>query len=334
MFLSFITPYFISPHNSQTLYHAGNYIFKTEDRGDHWEIISDDTSVNTIAGRAAKRINKFVNIIVEAQKAVEECTVAEILNFVLDNSGYISDLQKQGTDEAENRLDNLNELCNAVLQFQEDNEENSLNDYLASASLSSDLDNLNESDEKVSLMTLHSAKGLEFPVVFLVGLEQGLLPHSRSIYDPLELEEERRLCYVGITRAKEQLFLTHAQERFVWGSWEKKLPSQFFKELPSELLTGNTRKNKPKSLQNAAPYSPTNSIKQQIKTSNYNSHHKSKISAKKQQWQVGDIISHKVFGEGKVTHLLGEGKKQNLAIQFASLGTKIINPNLAPMEKI
>jgi DNA helicase II / ATP-dependent DNA helicase PcrA len=192
-----------------------------------WEILKDETSVNTIAGRAAKKISQFANLIIEGQNLTEEATVGEILNFILDNSGYISDLQSQGTDEAESRLENINELYNAVLQFQEDNEENSLNDFLSSASLASDLDDLQEGDEKVSLMTLHSAKGLEFPVVFLVGLEQGLLPHSRSIQDPLELEEERRLCYVGITRAQEQLFLTYAQERFVWGSWERKLPSQF-----------------------------------------------------------------------------------------------------------
>lgn len=292
-----------------------------------WEILSDETSVNTIAGRAAKKIMQFTNLIIQAQNAMEESSVGEILNFILDQSGYISDLQNQGTDEAENRLENINELYNAVLQFQEDNEENSLNDYLASASLSSDLDNLQEGEEKVSLMTLHSAKGLEFPIVFLVGLEQGILPHSRSIADPLELEEERRLCYVGITRAQEQLFLTYALERFVWGSYDKKLPSQFLKEIPPELLIGNIKKTKQKSVNNYVP-------QPKVKTAPITVKNNVKNDLEISSWEVGDRVLHKIFGEGQITHILGEGKKQNLAVQFPNLGVKIINPTIAPMEKI
>jgi len=294
-----------------------------------WEILTDETSVNTIAGRAAKKISQFVNLITTVQNQLEELSVAEILNFILNNSGYISDLQEQGTDEAENRLENINELYNAVLQFQEENEENSLNDFLSSASLASDLDDLQEGEEKISLMTLHSAKGLEFPIVFLVGLEQGILPHSRSIYDPLELEEERRLCYVGITRAQEQLFLTYCHERFMWGSFEKKLPSQFLKELPSDLLTGNTKKSVKKS-PSGKPINVSKSPENQgIKTTDH-----VKILPNNQQWEVGDYVLHKIFGQGQVTHILGDGKKQNLAIQFPNLGTKIINPTIAPMEKL
>jgi DNA helicase II / ATP-dependent DNA helicase PcrA len=205
-----------------------------------WEIISDETSVNTIAGRSAKSVNKFAQIISNYQEKVETLTAAEILAGIIDDSGYVQDLKKQGTDEAEGRLENINELYNAVLQFQEDNPDNSLESFLANASLSSDLDDLQEGQEKISLMTLHSAKGLEFPIVFLVGLEQGLLPHSRAISDPVALEEERRLCYVGITRAQEQLFITHAQQRFFWGSKEKCMPSQFLYELPKDLIGGNS----------------------------------------------------------------------------------------------
>jgi DNA helicase II / ATP-dependent DNA helicase PcrA len=177
-------------------------------------------------------------------------------------------------------------------------------------------------------MTLHSAKGLEFPVVFLVGLEQGLLPHSRSMNDPIELEEERRLCYVGVTRAQEQLFLTYAMERFVWGSWEKKIPSQFLQEFPPELLTGDVKKKATTSVRKSAHSVSKNNPNQSVNNSQV------KTTLKLTEWQVGDRIMHKVFGEGEVTHLLGEGKKQNLAIQFPHLGTKIINPTVAPMEKI
>ena len=168
-----------------------------------WEIITDETSVNTMGGRAAKSIIRFVQMMVEAQAQLENLTAAEIFNQIMEQSGYVADLKSKGTDEADNRLENVYELYNAIVQFQEDNEETSLEAFLASASLASDLDNLQEGQEKVSLMTLHSAKGLEFPVIFLVGMEQGLLPHNRTLNDPLELEEERRLCYVGITRAQE-----------------------------------------------------------------------------------------------------------------------------------
>ncbi|MDR9405163.1 MAG: DNA helicase PcrA, partial [Halothece sp. Uz-M2-17] len=202
-----------------------------------WEIISDETSVNTLAGRAAKNVNEFAQVIKSYQANIEELPAAEILDGILEASNYRQDLQNQGTEEAENRLENLKELDSAMMQFAEENEDSSLEGFLANASLASDLDNLNEGEEKVSLMTLHSAKGLEFPVVFLVGLEQGLFPNRRTLDDPAALEEERRLCYVGITRAQEQLFLSYAQERRLWGYREPALPSQFLGELPEELVS-------------------------------------------------------------------------------------------------
>ena len=170
-------------------------------------------------------------------------TALEIVEGILEDSGYIEDLKKQGTEDADNRLANLGELCSAVAQFQDDNEDTHLESFLANASLASDLDNIQDGQEAVSLMTLHSAKGLEFPVVFMVGLEQGLLPHFRSIDDPLSLEEERRLCYVGITRAQEQLFLSYAiNRRQVWGVRDVTVPSQFLGELPGDLVNTNAMK--------------------------------------------------------------------------------------------
>ena len=185
-----------------------------------WEIVNDETSVNTMGGRAAKALNQFARMIQETKDRLDDLTAGEVLNHIIEQTGYVKELQQQGTDEADNRIANIYELYNAVQQFQEDNEETSLEAFLASASLASDLDSLDEQQQLVSLMTLHSAKGLEFPVVFLVGMEQGLLPHNRTLNDPLEIEEERRLCYVGITRAQEQLFLTYARERRLCGNRE------------------------------------------------------------------------------------------------------------------
>lgn len=284
-----------------------------------WEILSDETSVNTVAGRSAKAVNKFVAIIKNFQSQLKSLTAAEIVDGIMEASGYVDDLKNKGTEEADNRLENILELYSAVAQFQVENEDASLAAFLENASLASDLDNLEEGKQAVSLMTLHSAKGLEFPIVFLVGLEQGLFPHNRSLNDPAALEEERRLCYVGITRAQEQLFITHARKRRLWGSIETAIPSQFLGELPKDLISSNVPpvvayrpRSKPKSKQDTS-YSP---------------------QQPSQNWQVGDTVVHKTFGDGKVTHVFGEGQKISVAVKFANVGQKILDPSVAPMEKV
>ena len=279
-----------------------------------WEIISDETSATTMSGRAAKSVHKFVQIIETAKAQLETATAAEILNYVMEESGYIESLKQQGTDEADNRVANVYELYNAIVQFQEDNEETSLEAFLSSAALASDLDNLDETQEKISLMTLHSAKGLEFPIVFLVGMEQGLLPHNRTLNDPLEMEEERRLCYVGITRAQEQLFLTYTRERRLWGYREPAVASQFLKELPEDLVNSNVS-------QASAYLRRQTSAETHVTNNNVN-------------WNIGDRIFHKDFGEGEITHVLNGGTKPTLAVKFHSLKrTKILSQS-APIELI
>ena len=282
-----------------------------------WEILSDETSVSTVAGRSAKNVNRFVEIIKEYRAQTENLTAAEIVDGIMQKSGYVEDLKNKGTDEAENRLENIYELYNAVEQFQVENEDSSLEAFLANAALASDLDNLEDGQEAVSLMTLHSAKGLEFPIVFLVGLEQGLFPHTRSLRDPAALEEERRLCYVGITRAQEQLFLSHARERRFWGSVETAIPSQFLSELPQELISSNVPP-----VVSYRPRSPKKSI--------------GASSSQKNQttWHKGDLVVHKTFGNGKVTHVFDSGKKVSVAVKFTDVGQKILDPSVAPMEKV
>ena len=276
-----------------------------------WEIVRDETSVKTLAGRAAKSVNKFASMIKELQGKLKELSGTEIFDQIMELSGYVDDLKTKGTEEADNRLENIYELYSAIAQYQEENEDTSLQGYLTNASLASDLDNLDEGQEKVSLMTLHSAKGLEFPIVFLVGLEQGTFPHVRSLNDPLSLEEERRLCYVGITRAQEQLFISHARERYVWGSKEMKMVSQFIQEIPEELINSNLR--------------PTARKVHRKKTVS---------SSANAKWSVGDRVIHHSLGEGEITHILGSGKKTNLAIQFAGLGRKIVDPRTNSITKI
>ncbi len=212
-------------------------------------------------------------------------------------------------------------------QFEEENEDATLESFLSSASLASDLDDLKEGESRLSLLTLHSAKGLEFPVVFLVGLEQGLLPHSRSLQDAAALEEERRLCYVGITRAQELLYLTHARERRLWGSREPAARSQFLAELPKELLNSNVAAALPRTGSRQTSYSPSENpiSSQSLGTSK---------TSKVQNWQVGDRVLHPSFGVGDITHIFGSENKISVAIKFPGIGQKIIDPKIAKLQRV
>jgi DNA helicase II / ATP-dependent DNA helicase PcrA len=289
-----------------------------------WEIINDETSVNTVAGRSAKGVLSFAGIINKWREEIETRPVVDIVTGIIEDSGYVQELQTQGTDEALERVQNVQELVNATLQFQEENESPTLDAYLSSTALSSDLDNLQEGKEAVSLMTLHASKGLEFPVVFLVGLEAGLFPSYRSLNDPLAVEEERRLCYVGITRAQELLYLSHARERRLYGSREPAIRSQFIGELPPELLNSNLRiKAKAQSNARTTAKTPQKSPKTVGNATN-------QVSG----WRVGDRVIHRSFGVGQITHVFGTDSKQSVAIKFPNLGQKIIDPKIVGLQKI
>ena len=290
-----------------------------------WEILTDEDSVKTIAGRAANSIIQFVEMIVKWQKELENIPASEIVQGILDDSGYVADLKSKKTDEAEDRLENVKELLNAVLQYEEETsgsdspEVSKLQDFLSNAALSSDLDDVKEGEERVSLMTLHAAKGLEFPVVFLVGLEQGILPHFRSLDDAASLEEERRLCYVGITRAQERLILSHAIERRTWGNRQTAIPSVFLGELPKEYLSGSISKKRAGTVP-----SSTSSNSRKSLTENQ----------KFVDWKVGEKVFHQHFGVGQVSLVSGSGEKLFIAVKFAKVGQKILDPKVAPLQKV
>ena len=181
---------------------------------------------------------EFVNLIEEMRAKKDEIELSELITSILKKSGYTKALEDEKNIEAENRIANLDEFLNVAIEFEEESADNTLSEFLEGITLSSDLDNMEESEDTVTLMTLHSAKGLEFPAVFLVGLEEGVFPGYKSIGEPKELEEERRLCYVGITRAKQYLFLTFSKQRTVFGSTSCNPVSRFLKEIPPELLDG------------------------------------------------------------------------------------------------
>jgi DNA helicase-2/ATP-dependent DNA helicase PcrA len=300
-----------------------------------WEVVSDPEAVRSLGGRSAKGLLQFCELINGLQARACDAAPSELVQLVMERSGYLAELIAAGTDEAEDRRRNLNELVNAALQYQEENEEGSLDDFLASAALASDADSKDTEQNRVTLMTLHASKGLEFPVVFLVGMEQGLFPSYRSLEDPAAMEEERRLCYVGITRAKERLFLSHASERRLWGGMrEPAVPSLFLSELPEELIQGDvprsggaairrenrlerlTRVDRPSASEAAQP---ANAVRRR---------------GTSKTWAVGDRLLHSSFGEGHVTHLFGSGEKISIAVKFEGMGPKILDPRLAPIEPL
>ena len=181
---------------------------------------------------------EFINVMEELRAKKDDMLVSELVKQTLKKTGYMKALEDEKTIEAENRIANLEEFLTVAMEFEKEEADNSLQNFLEGMTLSSDIDNLDEQEKSVTLMTLHSAKGLEFPVVFLVGMEEGIFPGYKSIGEPTGLEEERRLCYVGITRAKENLFLTCSKQRTTYGSTTYNQVSRFVKEIPEELLDG------------------------------------------------------------------------------------------------
>ncbi len=289
-----------------------------------WDIIKDETSLKTLAGRASKRAIAFSRMVSSWQERVETASPSEIVQEVLESTGYLADLKSKETED-DNRLENVEELYRGVVQFEEENEDATLATFLANAALNSDNENNSDETNQVTLMTLHASKGLEFPVVFLVGLEQGLFPSFRSLEDAAAIEEERRLCYVGITRAQDRLFLSHARERRTYGNMrEVSTPSIFLSELPRDYImttvpsalpdrwTTTTRKA---NLKNPQP--------------NLNA-----PGTHEDDWSVGASVNHKAFGAGKVTHIFGAGNKICLAIHFPGIGKKIIDPRTTTVERL
>ncbi|MDC0277392.1 UvrD-helicase domain-containing protein [bacterium] len=308
-----------------------------------WDVVSDPEAVRSLGGRSARGLLQFCELINGMKERIHVATPSELIQEVMEKSGYVSELIADGSDEAEERRRNLQELVNAGLQYQEENDEGDLEGFLASAALASDADSKDTAADRVTLMTLHSSKGLEFPVVCLVGLEQGLFPSYRSLDDPASLEEERRLCYVGITRAKERLFISHASERRLWGGMrEPAMPSVFLSELPEGLVQGDVprsggaalrreqrlerltrvdRNDSQRVASGGASGAPANAVRR-----------RQAGPAPGKSWTVGDQVVHASFGVGEITHTFGSGEKVSIAVKFAGMGPKILDPRLAPIE--
>ena len=298
---------------------------------------------------------EFVETIEELSAKKDEMSISEILTTVLKKSGYMKALEQEDSVEAENRIENLNEFLTVAIEFEEENAENGLAQFLEGITLSSDIDKLEDTEDTVTLMTLHSAKGLEFPVVFLVGMEEGIFPGYKSIGEPRELEEERRLCYVGITRAKENLYMTCAKQRTVFGSTSCNAVSRFLKEVPADMVEGyaetveGSRRNSFEDTQTTWSYGgavssykiPTSTTrKQQSPAFAFRSadsflnglNKKETTDVDFSQYESGKRVYHKKFGEGVINYVEQEGTDLKVDITFEKAGHKRLMAKFAGLE--
>lgn len=285
--------------------------------------------------KAASKLKGFCDMIEElSEYAQDEYNSLEgLYNEILDRTDYINYLKTTKEDHAEVKIENIEELLSNIKNFEEDyGDEADLSTFLEDIALQTDIDNYDEEADSVVMMTMHSAKGLEFPVVFIPGMEEGIFPSFSSTMDPEELNEERRLAYVGITRAKEKLYLIKCQSRMLFGSTNRNMPSRFVREIPGEIveLTGMERKIK-EPMANREPYATE-------KTSGFKGHtefvKKPAGTAGSASYSVGDMVKHKVFGEGMVVKTERMGNDTMLEIAFDKVGTKILMANFAKLVKL
>ncbi len=204
-----------------------------------YDVLQNIEEYDDFSAGVKAKIRNFINILDKLDKNKNSLSLPEFIAFVIEETGYLAELKQEDTEEAESRIENLQELVNVARDFVPEEEDNVLGEFLAQVALVSDLDETPDSDNAVTLMTLHAAKGLEFENVFLAGLEEGIFPHSRSLNNNTEMEEERRLMYVGVTRAKQKLYITYAKRRQMWGDTKYNPPSRFLAEIPDNLTERN-----------------------------------------------------------------------------------------------
>ena len=288
-----------------------------------------------LSPKVTKAVREFAELIKGYTNMQEYLSVTELVEEILDKSGYKEMLKAEKTIESQSRLENVDEFLSVTQNFENTSEDKSLIAFLTDLALVADIDQMDKeetSNENITLMTLHSAKGLEFPVVFLLGMEEGIFPHSRSLFEEVEMEEERRLAYVGITRAENELYLTNAQCRTLFGRFSRNPVSRFISEIPSELLIDIRAEERMKRAlsENRGGVSSRRAavaarpVKAPVKT-----------GGSDVELGIGDKVSHKKWGTGTVVSVKGEGDAKELDIAFPSpIGIKRLLAAFAPIEKV
>ena len=282
--------------------------------------------VDTIKGKTKEKLEEFGILIFTLVAEMEDKTVLDILESILDRTGYLAQLEESTDPQDQARVENIGELLSVAKDFQDTNPTGTVEDFLEQVALVNDVDSFEQEESKVTLMTLHAAKGLEFPIVFLGGLEEGLFPHSRTLMNPEEIEEERRLAYVGITRAEKELYISNATTRTVFGRTSSYLPSRFIDEIPEELVDGLRAKRKvPDDIKRHVPQHMSVTSRPVTKPIVRN-----EVIA---DWNIGDTAIHSKWGNGKVINVAGEGAGMKLTIEFPTQGVRVVMAKFAPVKK-
>ncbi|MGQ7408108.1 DNA helicase PcrA [Streptococcus suis] len=318
---------------------------------------SQDIMLSGVKGKAAQAVFDLATLLYNLRNRLDEMTVTELAEAVLDKTGYLNALAVQGTIEANARIENIQEFLSVTKNFDEKEVEEEetgldrLSRFLLDLALIADTDDGDKESSEVTLMTLHAAKGLEFPVVFLIGMEENVFPLSRAAEEEAELEEERRLAYVGITRAEHILYLTNANSRLLFGRSNYNQPSRFIREISSDLLDYQglarpantsfkasyvngkaTQFGQGMSLQQALQ-SRKSSVQQSTRYGGTMPFASSNPSSLATTWSVGDIAVHRKWGRGTVLEVSGSGSNQELKINFPEIGLKKVLASLAPISK-
>ena len=332
-----------------------------------FDVISSEETLSQIPGitaRVKKPLELFSTFIFQFMGYQSNMRIDDLIEKVLEESGYLRELQEEKKPENESRIENLKEFVGVARDFQKTEENPTLENFLSTLSLVSDIDNAELEDDRITLMTLHSAKGLEFPTVFMVGMEEGLFPHSRTLMDENEIEEERRTCYVGITRAQRKLYLTCAQQRTIYGKTSMSTPSRFLGEIPEEYTERLVPRVNAYGFANANHYGAQQrsgtmtfrpSANQMGSGANFSDKAKSALEVMNAmqkrgvnvqpktgvirpdtsvEWKVGDKAQHGKWGVGTVVSVKGEGEEVELKIAFPGQGVKGLMQKYAPISKV
>ena len=319
---------------------------------------SSQIAISPLSGKAAKSLEKFAEMIEDLRKMQEFLSISDFVEQVIEKTGYLSALEQQHTMEADARIENIQEFISVAKQFEQDrleeeSEDSPLLQFLTDLSLVSDADSDDGEGRMVTLMTLHAAKGLEFPVVFIIGLEEGIFPSLRSIMEHDDVEEERRLAYVGITRAEQKLFLTNAYSRLLYGRTQTNRPSRFVLEIGEELFGSKQQQSYGHTSRESSPFVSKNSSsgslfdkyrsKSQATAYQPKTVQPASIQPVRKQtvdaedaaiWKVGDKVMHKKWNVGTVVKVTGEGTNQEIDVAFAGMGIKRLLASFAPIERI
>lgn len=305
-----------------------------------FEAVSNAAAIDGLSSRFVSKLDDLAGIIFELMNLANEAPVEDLIDRVLRDTGYLEELENERTPQAQSRIDNLHELISVAQEFAASEEENNLENFLAHVALVSDIDDTELGEDAITLMTLHSSKGLEFPVVFLVGMEEGLFPHARTLMDETEIEEERRLCYVGITRAKEKLFLSSTKMRTIYGNTVTYPPSRFLQEIPARLVKTIKRQERFSALENFKQVSEKYSARPQKPASTFNPHSfmpqkpAAAAGGTGTRFNTGDRVSHSKWGEGMVVSVKDSPDGQEVKVAFAGAGVRSLLTKYAVVKKL